>query len=406
MAHDGIVRHGTIVAPEGGGSGECGQLMNQAARVAVIGAGLGGLVAAGLLQRAGFRVTVYEQAEEFSRVGAGIILSANVMKVLRRLGLEDGLVATGIKPDAYVSRAWDGGDVMYRIDFDEESERLYGGPYLNIHRGDLHDVLIGCVRPGTVVMDHQLAHLDERSDSVRLRFANGVEAEADMVIGADGIRSKLREHLLGPQPPRYIGKVAQRAIFRADRLGDEGIPDCTKWWGEDRHILAYYMTPRRHEVYLIGVVPQPSWNSEASFLPCPPAEFRASYEGWHPDLRRVVDAADNVTVWPIFDRERDDRWTGGCIALLGDACHPMRPFMAAGGAMAIEDAAILSRCLVEFGGLKEAFRAYETTRVDRVGAVQRISIENSWMRGPTDTEWFYGYDACTAPISAPWPRAG
>jgi 6-hydroxynicotinate 3-monooxygenase len=296
----------------------------------------------------GSAFALYEQAEEFSRVGAGIILSANVAKVLRRLGLEEELVRAGIRPDAYVSRAWDTGDVLYRIGFDEESERRYGGPYLNIHRGDLHDVLKHAVEPGTIAMGHQLAAFEERGSGVRLRFTNGASAEFDIVIGADGIRSKVREVLLGPEPPRYIGKVAQRAIFAAERLGGAPIPDCTKWWGEDRHVLAYYMTPRRDEVYLIGVVPQQDWDSEASFLPCSTKEFRASYERWHPDLLRVVEAAEDVTVWPIYDRERDDRWTGGRIVLLGDACHPMRPFMAAGGAMAVEDAAILSRCLMDF----------------------------------------------------------
>lgn len=377
--------------------------MDRTARIAVIGAGLGGLAAAGFLQRAGFRVTLYEQAEEFSRIGAGIILSANVAKVLRRLGLEQELVQTGIKPDAYVSRAWDTGELLYRIDFDEESERRFGGPYLNIHRGDLHDVLKLGVQPGNIAMGHQLAAIEERRDALRLQFTNGASAEVDMVIGADGIRSNVRAVLLGPEPPRYIGKVAQRAIFSAGRLGGSPIPDCTKWWGEDRHVLAYYMTPRRDEVYLIGVVPQPSWDSEASFRPCSRDEFRASYDGWHPDLLRVVDAAEEVTVWPIFDRERDDRWTGNRIALLGDACHPMRPFMAAGGAMAIEDAAVLSRCLCTFDDPADACRSYEATRIERVGAVQRISIENSWMRGPTDTEWFYGYDACTAPLASPRP---
>lgn len=375
--------------------------MDRTARIAVIGAGLGGLAAAGLLQRAGFRVTVYEQADGFSRVGAGIILSANVAKVLRRLGLEDALLATGIRPGAYLSRAWDTGDLLYRIDFDEESERRFGGPYLNIHRGDLHDVLQRAVAPGTVVLGCQLTAIERNGAAQTLRFADGTTAEVDLVIGADGLRSRVRDILLGPEPPRYIGKVAQRAILPAERLRGEPIADCTKWWGPDSHILAYYMTPRRDEIYVIGVVPEPRWDREDSFLPCSADAFRASYAGWHPDLLRVVEAADEVTVWPIFDRERDDRWTGERIALLGDACHPMRPFMAAGGAMAIEDAAILSRCLTEFDAPGEAFAAYEATRIDRVGHVQRISLENSWMHGPTQTDWFYGYDAWTAPLATP-----
>ena len=166
------------------------------------------------------------------------------------------------------------------------------------------------------------------------------------------------------------------------------------------------MTSRKDEVYLIGVVPEPRWDHEAAFLPCSTEAFRASWAGWHPDLLDTVEAADEVTVWPIYDRARDDRWTGGRIALLGDACHPMRPFMAAGGAMAIEDAAILSRCIASFENPSEALRHYEATRIERVGDVQRISIENSWMHGPTDTDWFYCYDACEVPLAGPRVAAG
>src|SRR5580698_8461164 len=168
-------------------------------RIAIIGAGLGGLSTAGFLQRAGFPVKIYEQAPTFSRIGAGIILSANVMKVLRRLGIEQALVAAGIKPHCYISRAWDTGETMYEIFFDDASERLYGGPYLNIHRGDLHAVLEQVVTPGTIAFDHRLVDLKETSDAARLVFANGLTTEADIVIGADGIRSKVREFLLGDE---------------------------------------------------------------------------------------------------------------------------------------------------------------------------------------------------------------
>ena len=168
---------------------------------------------AGFLQRAGFDVTVYEQAPSFSRIGAGIILSANVMKALRRLGVERALVETGIKPHCYISRAWDTGETMYEIIFDAASEEHFGGPYLNIHRGDLHGVLEQVVTPGTIAFNHRLIDLKETSHSMRLVFDNGVAAEADIVIGADGIRSKVREFLLGSEAPRFVGAVAHRAIF-------------------------------------------------------------------------------------------------------------------------------------------------------------------------------------------------
>src|SRR6201994_1941837 len=142
--------------------------MNRKTRIAVVGAGLGGLTAAGFLQRAGFPVTVHEQAPAFSRIGAGIILSANVMKALRRLGIERELIDTGIKPDCYISRAWDSGETMYEIAFDAASEERFGGPYLNIHRGDLHHILEHVVTPGTIKFNARLIDLKETSQSVRL----------------------------------------------------------------------------------------------------------------------------------------------------------------------------------------------------------------------------------------------
>jgi 6-hydroxynicotinate 3-monooxygenase len=375
--------------------------MDRKTRIAVVGAGLGGMTVAGFLQRGGFSVTVYEQAPAFSRIGAGIILSANVTKVLRRLGLERMVVDIGIKADCYISRAWDTGETMYKIEFDAESEARFGGPYANIHRGDLHAVLEKGVAPGSIAFNHRLVALDETRDAIGLVFDNGARVEADIVIGADGVNSKVREYLLGVEPPRYIGMAAHRAIFPTAALRGFKIPDCTKWWGPDRHILVYFMTSRRDEVYVIGVVPRARWESEAAWLPSSRDKLFEGFGDFHADLLRVLEATTDVTVWPIFDRERNDRWSGGRIVLLGDACHPMRPFMAAGGAMAIEDAAILSRCLARFDEADEAYRWYEATRIDRVGDAQRISIENSWMRGATDTDWFYCYDPCTAPLHRP-----
>lgn len=375
--------------------------MDRKTRIAVVGAGLGGMTVAGFLQRAGFNVTVYEQAAEFSRIGAGIILSANVTKILRRLELEPLILDAGIKANSYISRAWDTGATMYEIKFDPESEVRFGGPYLNIHRGDLHAVLDKGVAPGSIAFGHRLLAVEETTDALHLTFANGTTADVDILIGADGINSKVREYLLGTEPPRFAGAAALRAILPTEILGDIKVPDCTKWWGRDRHLLVYYLTSRRDEVYVIGVVPRKSWDTDAAWLPSSREELIGFFSDFHPDLLRVLEVTRDVTIWPIFDRERNDRWSGGRIVLLGDACHPMRPYMAGGGAMAIEDGAILSRCLAEFDEPAEAFRSYEATRVDRVGEVQRLSIENSWMRGPTDTDWFYCYDACVAPLSRP-----
>ena len=156
---------------------------------------------------------------------------------------------------------------MYEIVFDAASERHYGGAYVHIHRGDLHTVLEHAVAPGTIAFDHQLVDLEEKTNAVRLIFANGASAEADIVIGADGIRSKVRDYLLGAEPPRFAKAAAYRAIFPADRLNGEKIPDCTKWWGKDRHCLPYYLTGRRDEVYAIGVVPTARWDGDEASVP-------------------------------------------------------------------------------------------------------------------------------------------
>jgi 6-hydroxynicotinate 3-monooxygenase len=149
---------------------------------------------------------------------------------------------------------------------------------------------------------------------------------------------------------------------------------------------------------VIGVVPAASWDSDAASLPSSREALIEGFGNFHSDLLRVLEAVDEVSVWPIFDRARNDCWSGGRLVLLGDACHPVPPFMAAGGAMAVEDATVLSRCLTTFDEPDQAFRCYEATRIARVGDVQRISLENSWMRGPTDTDWFYCYDPCVVPL--------
>src|ERR1043166_2734078 len=257
--------------------------MKRETQVAVVGAGLGGLTVAGFLQRAGFAVTVYEQAPTFSRIGAGIILSANATKVLRRLGVKDELARAGIKAQCFVSRAWDTGATIYEICFDEASEQRYGGPYLNIHRGDLHDVLAQVVSPKTIAFDHQLVDVKKSNDGYSLGFSTGATARAGLVIGADGIRSKVREFLLGDGPPRFIGAVGHRAVFPSERLGGFKIPDCTKWWGRDRHSLAYFVTGKRDELYVIGVVPAREWESDVVSLPSSRDVLMAEFVDFHAD---------------------------------------------------------------------------------------------------------------------------
>lgn len=377
--------------------------MRRDLRIAVIGAGLGGMTAAGLLQRAGFKVQVFEQAGAFSRIGAGIHLSPNVMKVMRCLGIEKALTDIGLHPDAFVSRKWDTGEVLFELPFHPEAEAHFGAPYINVHRGDLHQVLETALDHGTVAFSHKLRTLEEHHGVVHLAFENGATAEADLVIGADGVNSRVREYLLGMEKPRFSGHIAHRAVFPAALLNGLPIRACTKWWGEGSHILVYYMTQAREEVYVVSSVPHREWTSPHSFLPCDRDAFIAAFDGYHPELRQVVAAAPEVTMWPVFDREPVDCWSRGSVVLLGDACHPLRPYMASGAAMAIEDGAVLARCLADIGrdDPAEPFSWYAANRMPRTNKVQRISVANTWFRGPTDPDWLFCYDACTVPLLAP-----
>lgn len=377
--------------------------MQRSTRIAIVGAGLGGMTTAGLLQRAGFSVAVYEQADAFARIGAGIHLSANVMIVMRRLGIERKLVDIGLTPDAFVSRQWDSGDVLFELKLGPEGELRFGAPYINVHRGDLHAVLESALEPATISFGHKLTGLEETLSGVKLTFANGSVAEADIVIGADGVNSRVREFLLGSDPARFSGHIAHRAVYPAALLKGLPIRACTKWWGPKRHILVYYMTQAREEVYVVSSVPAQSWDSEASFRAGDRDAFIAAFDGFHPELRQVVSAAQTVTEWPIFDREPVASWSRGRLVLLGDASHPLRPYMASGAAMAIEDGAVLARCIADHGtdDPSDAFAWYVANRLPRIQKVHRISEENTWLRGPTETDWLYSYDACAVELLSP-----
>lgn len=377
--------------------------MKRSTTIAIVGAGLGGMTAAGLLLRAGFKVNVYEQAPAFSRIGAGIHFSSNVMLVMRRLGIERALSDIGLHPDAFVSRKWDTGDVLFELPFDAAAEAHYGAAYINVHRGDLHAILESSLEPGTVSFGKKLTQIDTSGKRPRLTFADGDVIDVDVVIGADGVNSRVRETVAGPGKPRYTGHIAHRSIFPAARLNGLPIRACSKWWGAGNHILVYYMTQTREEVYLVTSAPQSQWNETASYVPCDRDEFMAVFDGYHQELRTVIEAAPEVTKWPVFDRERIETWHAGNIVLLGDAAHAMRPYMAAGAAMAIEDAAVLARCIAEVGESDpaESFRWYEANRMPRVNKVQQISETNTWLRDPIDPSWLFTYDACAVPLVAP-----
>ncbi|KGD72058.1 6-hydroxynicotinate 3-monooxygenase [Tatumella morbirosei] len=374
--------------------------MSKSRKIAVIGAGLGGAAAARLLQNAGFDVDVYEQAPEFSRIGAGIHVGPNIMKVFREMGLEQQLEAMGCDPDAWISRDGSNAEVMA-----EASVRDYGATYITVHRGDMHLLQVQSLDPQKLHYGKQLLNVEQTPDDVTLYFTDGTTATADIVVGADGINSKIREILLGAEPPLYSGWVAHRALIRGEKLeklrAEHPLDDCVKWWHKDRHLMAYYTTRERDEYYYVTGVPQEEMDTGGrSFLESDHQAMYDAFAEFHPRIQAMIAASEDITIWPLNNRNPLPVWSDGRLVLLGDACHPMKPHMAQGAGMAIEDAAMLTRCL-QLEGLENyssAFRLYELNRKDRATRVQSVSNANSFLKSQEDPSWVYGYDVYAAPI--------
>ena len=251
-------------------------------------------------------------------------------------------------------------------------------------------------------LDHHLTASGQTDGSVRLAFANGEVVEADAVIGADGVHSVVRAALFDDDAPHFTGRIAYRTVYPARLLDGFDVGNCTKWWGEDRHIVVYPVKPDRSEIYFVTSQPEPGFEIESWSATGDTKVLRDAFSGFHPDVQKIVAAAPDVHKRPLVDREPLERWVDGNVALLGDACHPMTPYMAQGAAMAIEDAAILSRCLegVDRGGVAPALQRYQATRLERTAKMQFTSRQNIWGKGVTDTDWVYGYNAWTAPLHA------
>jgi len=376
--------------------------------IAIVGAGIGGLAVAATLRRYGMEARIYEQAQRFGHIGAGIQMMPNSMKILRQIGLEERVRCTSFAPYSHLNRVWDTGEVTRELPM---PEGLYGAPYLCMHRADLHEALMSVLPADIFTLGRRLVGLEQNSGGVTLAFSDGSREKADMVIGADGVHSVVRDIIVGPDAPIHKGRIAYRAVFPAELMRGHDIgASRTKWWGPDRHIVVYYTNAQRSEVYFVTSVPEPagwvtreSWSAKGDIN-----ELRAAYAGFHHDVRAVLEACPDCHKWAILEREPLAHWSQGRAVLLGDAAHPMTPYMAQGGATAIEDAAVLARCLAEAGGedIAGAFRRYEAHRKPRTSLIQAISSANTWMReGNSDTAWLYGYDAWHADLDKPANRA-
>jgi salicylate hydroxylase len=348
-------------------------------RALIVGAGIGGLTAALALRQAGVDAHVYEQAAELHEVGAGIQLSPNATRILIRLGLGEALARVGSRPEAIEHRRWEDGRVLLRQPLGELCERTFGSPYYHVYRPDLLGVLTAALPPGAVHLAHRCASVTERGDSLEACFDNGAAAVADVIIGADGIHSTLRTLLLGPESPRFSGSIAYRGLVPAERLRHLELPRAsTAWLGPGRHFVHYYVA-RGHLLNFVAIVPAHDWRVESWSATGEVSAAVAEFEGWHPHVPAIIGAADRTHRWGLYDRDPLTTWAAGRVALLGDAAHAMLPFLAQGACQAVEDAAVLTKCVAAASPatIPDALQQYQASRQRRVWQVQRISRQNA-----------------------------
>jgi salicylate hydroxylase len=345
------------------------------ARVAIIGGGIGGLTAARALCRRDVEVAIYESAPELREIGAGVALGPNAMKVLRSLDLEDDVRAIAGRWEWAVTRHGKTGRVISKTSRGQQAT-LFGSAGATAHRADLLDVLAHSL-PGDIVTLGARCVGVESDDSVAVaKFQDGSEVEADVVIGADGIHSPARESLFGPDAPRFTGKICYRSVVPVDAVAGEPRPaENVQWLGPHGTIVLYPV--RRDE--LINVVchyDDDGYRHESWVTECERSEVLERYAGWHESLLRVFSAGEVWYKWALYDRDPIPQWTRGRVTVLGDAAHPMLPYLGQGACQAIEDGCVLAAALAaEPDDPVAGLGRYERTRRPRASQVVLASRE-------------------------------
>ncbi|MGP3961209.1 FAD-dependent monooxygenase [Nonomuraea sp. 3N208] len=348
-------------------------------RIAILGGGIGGLAAAAFLHRAGLPSTVYEQATELKEVGAGLVVAPNAARLLRQLGVLDAFARRAVRLEVgWEFRRWQNGTVLSAENLAASCERLYGEHTYTAHRADLLNAIKSTVPESALRLGKRCVELISPTGCPVLRFDDGEVVEADVVIGADGIHSIIRNAIAGPTRATYSGICAFRALVPADRApAFARRPAQSLWIGPDHH-LVHYPVSAGEFVNLVAFAPAgddsvESWSATATV-----EEFLAEFAGWDPRLLDLIRAGGTPGRWSLLDRAPLHRWSSGPVTILGDAAHPMFPFFAQGAAQAMEDAAVLARCLADqVGDPAGALQRYEALRIPRTSRIQELSHARS-----------------------------
>ncbi len=379
----------------------------------MIGAGIGGLAAAGALHRQGVEVAVYERSSELGEVGAGLQLGPNAVKVLNALGLEEKLRPLAAEPVDILSLAWDDAHLRMREPLKATSVARYGARYLTAHRADVHRLLQDLVPEAGIHLGARCLRVAASGKGAVAHFADGREIEADAIIGADGIHSVVRESLFGPSPARFTQQVAWRAMVPIDcvprRVGPGGSvaldpQDYVGWIGPNGHVICYPI--RGGAVYnlFIGHVSE-QWVEESWTAPSTLADILEAHAGWNEALLEMLSHVKDTYKWGIYDRDPLPQWTRGAITLAGDAAHPMMPTLAQGAAITLEDSYAVARHLAGAADPQVALKAYEAERLTRARKVQlqaRQQFQNNRMvppPPPLSRDWIFEHDATREPAA-------
>ena len=385
--------------------------------VLIVGAGIGGLTHALCMSRAGHRVTILEANPSVEFLGAGIQISPNATKVLQSIGLGPELARVATVPEYASFRHWRTGACIHQSRLGSAINERFGAPYYHLLRSDLMRLLVDVVAQDAridLIYGVKALGFEVKGDAVSVRSPDA-RFTGQVLVGADGIHSSIRQGLFGEQMPRFTGQVAWRFLAPAARLDPSAVaPGVTAWWGPGQHFV-HYLVGQGQWVNCVCVLESTQWAQESWVQRGEVAAVAEDFKGWHPSLASLIKAADasEVYKWTLFDRPEMPSWGAGPVTLLGDACHATLPFMAQGAAMAIEDAAVLSRCLREGSEVRASLKQYEALRKPRTTYVQRASQRNgrvfharpplSWLRdrvapwaGRQTMARLYDYDALDA----------